>query len=288
MNLEGIVSGFQKKQWLWLTLFFLVFLFIFLFFTFPGDRLISSLLFKFNQSSDVTINAENVKFSWMSGITLDKPVVNLPSGSISLKEINLKLPLFSLFLHKPSGRFFLLSDAGKITGEFILKNKLSRVKLNFSEIDLSRFSFLSGVLKGTISGILKGKMRLDFPGKWEKSNGLIVLKGRDLLVSKLPYLQLIGEKKLNFQKLSAIGKLENGKLRIESFKLGGEKFFVKLNGSVRLVTPLLSSILNLQVKLKLPPDLETKIGPLLPSAGFIKGVGGIYTKRLSGRLAFYF
>ncbi|GEM_PF-5523485 len=287
MKVEEWVEKIEKKEKLFYLLLFFLFFFLFLFVTFPGGEIIDEIIERFNSSSDLNITYSDLKFSLLSGIKVKNLHLTFPAGEFSLEKVSVK-PSYTKLLGGKLDLHIRIEDPSAKVNAFVSSGETFHLDLNFSSLDLSRLPFLEEKLQGTkLEGILKGKIQISYPGKWEKSRGLLAVEGRGVTLSDGGYLKLIGLDTLKLDTLSVMGRIDNGKLRIENFNLGDRQRYVKVGGSVVLRTPLENSILDLTVKMKLDSELEQKIGLFLPAAGFYKSPGGLYMKHLGGRLAFF-
>ncbi len=288
MKLEKILDYIRKKQFLVYILTFVIFFTIFFLLRFPGDYIIQRLIYRFNENSNVKIGYRDVDFSLFSGITFDDLQIILPEQSFTISKLHVTPSYLSLLGGKLRTGVKIKDPDLILTGYIERKGKKTNLNLTIKKLNLALLNTFKDRLKARLSGEVKGKVELSFPGRWEKSKGLIALEGSGITIADNPYIEMIGKKELPMGTLSAMGRINNGKLQIETFKLGERDFYVKLGGSLTLKTPLINSIANLQIKLKLNRELQEKLGAFLPAAGFTRTPGGVYVKKLRGRLTFLF
>ncbi len=286
MKIDSFLEKLEKKEILVYILTFLIFFLIFLFTTFPAEKIIVSAIDKFNEKSNARITYDSLDFSIFGGLKIKDFQLEAPEWKFGVKHLVLKPALFPLLTGKLRVWVNIRDPKGKVTGEIKGLKKGFALNLNLKDIHPEHFEILKNRIQTEISGNIMGKIKITFPGRLDRTKGLIVLEGKDLLARGGPYLSLIGMKELPLGELSVMTRIENGKLRIESFKLGEKDYYLKLGGNIQLRMPFSASTLNLQVRLKLNDTLQSKIGMFLPTAGFSKTPGGLYSKRIYGRVAF--
>jgi type II secretion system protein N len=234
------------------------------FFLFPCDRLatyITSSLTESSRNAVFTCNGSRLHFP--PGLVLNQFRVDFKhrqGARIDADSLALQPRLLDLI----RGRLSMLLKAdtygGSMDGDiafiryFAAQGPL-RAKLNFSEIDLQRCSYLSTIFGMPLKGRFKGTF--DYTGD---SNELLKGTGQAHFTIREGHFQTAGStagilNAFSFDSMEAEIALEEGKLKIGKLLLGGKNVQSILKGYVFLREDLGASEISLSGKMELPAPL---------------------------------
>jgi type II secretion system protein N len=240
-----------KKRALWFTSYGLLITALFLYILFPSDAVKSRLESEII-SPDFNLNIGSVRPSLPLGIKLINPVISYMARKDALfqgETLDIQPNWLSFFRKRSyisiSGRAYGGSFDGLIG--FLSVDKAfppPEGKLNFQNIDLSRYGLLQTKLGREITGKARGIIYYDnVSDNYQNPAGAIELfltKGSYLLAE--PFL---GLSRIEYERGEIKAKLNNGSLLIEKLEIFSPQINCSLKGEINLASSLEQSRLNL-------------------------------------------
>lgn len=244
--------NFLKKKALWFTLYGIFITLVFLYLLFPSD-IAKNRLEEAVNASDFTLKTGSLKPSLpfgfkMKNITLgsDSTVNTFFQGDV----LDLQFNPVNFFQKNKNVRLSGKAYGGSFSGRFRLAS-FSMIypplegKLNFENIDLSRYSFLKTQLGKEITGKAKGNwayvLSSSAGGNMSGTISLLLAKGTYPLAE--PFL---GLSRIDFDRGEIKANLENGTIQLEKLQISGQQIDCSLNGEILLADDFKNSQLNLK------------------------------------------
>lgn len=240
-----------KNRTLWFTFYGVMITALFLYILFPSD-IVKSRLESGVSSPDFNLNIASVRPSLPLGIKLINPVIGYMARKDTLfqgETLDIQPNWLSFFGKRTyinlSGRAYGGNYDGRIG--LISRDKSfppPEGKLNFQNIDLSRYGFLQTKLGREITGKARGTIYYD-----NASDNLQSMVGTiELFLAKGSYSlaePFLGLNRIEYERGEIKAKLNNGTLLIEKLEIFSPQINCSLKGEVNLAVNLEQSRLNL-------------------------------------------
>ena len=295
-------SSFKRKRWIRILSYLLLFILsfsIFLYINFPYSILKETIVQKVEQTSGMSVEIEDLSFSFPMGIKLSNIEISTKDSSYKLKKVSVKISVLALIFTRASitvnildatGGFIQVKLGAGIFNLLFSKNKLpssiSLISKKFSITELASLvvpnissnPMIAPLLEQiVISGLLDTNIRLKLSDDPKKTEAHIIIKLSDAGINmKSEDLNLPAQL---FEKSLIKADTSNGILKIDSASgFESQDLSVSFDGTISLAEKIDQSQLNVSIPVKLK-------GELLTQYGFLLGGGrGYATYILSGTL----
>jgi type II secretion system protein N len=240
-----------KNRILWFIIYGIAVTVLFLYILFPSD-IVKSRLESELRSPDFTLNIVSVRPSLPLGIKLLNPVISYPASKDALfaaETLDIQPNWLSFFRKRMyiglSGKAY----GGNFDGRIGLNSQNKSFpppegKINFENLDLSRYGFLKMQMGRDITGKARGNINYDnATNNYQTLNGAVELfltKGSYSLAE--PFL---GLNRIEYERGEIKAKLNNGSLIIEKLEIISPQINCSLKGEINLAQALEQSRLNL-------------------------------------------
>ena len=240
-----------KNRILWFIIYGVAVTALFLYILFPSD-IVKSRLESEVRSPDFNLNIGSVRPSLPFGIKLQNPVIGYTARKDTLfaaETLDIQ-PNWLSFLRKRtyinlSGKAY----GGNFDGRIGLNSQNKSFpppegKMNFENLDLSRYGFLKMQMGREITGKVRGSINYDnVTDNYQTANGAVELfltKGSYSLTE--PFL---GLNRIEYDSGEIKARLTNGSLIIEKLDIVSPQINCSLKGEINLAPALEQSRLNL-------------------------------------------
>jgi len=253
-------------------LFFLTFL-LFFYLTFPYDAIKKSLLTKIEEVTGLKIEIASLSSYKIMGIHLkglkmfmsDDPTKILAD----LNELRVRLYPSKLLLGRMWVDFDVLGYGGGATGVAVQHKGGTELAANFKDIDLMRYNtgpLLSALGDIRLVGKMDGKATAHIGSATDKQQqrvtGSVDLDIKDLKITNSTVLnQKLPD--ITFQNSQIKFNLERKAFSIREFKLEGDKLSIQLSGRVNFQGSMENARINLTLKFRPDPDIESILAPYM-------------------------
>ncbi len=229
---------------------------LFLYLRFPGEVVTETIR---AAAAPVTLSLDTVRPAIPPGIHLEKITAGFqgrPEATLQADRLTIRSGLLSLL----RGRFAFLLAAegygGEVRGRIEFSNIFSvqgpfSAAANFREIRIEQCAWLRETLARRITGTLKGSV--SFGGGAEALKNGTGNLDFTLTNGAWPLLEnLFGFDRIEFNKIDARIRFQNGALKITELTLNGEKLRMALKGNVLLSDDIQESRIDLNGTIEMP------------------------------------
>lgn len=247
--------NFLKKKSLWFTLYGILITLVFLYVLFPSD-IAKARLEDAVSSSGLVLKAKSLNPSLPFGFKMKNVTVGSASGPGGFFQgdlADLQFNPVNFFQKNKNIRLSGKAYGGSFSGRFKLAS-FSRIypplegKLNFEDIDLSRYTFIKAKLGKDITGKAKGSwtfvLRNAAGGNMSGALALVLSKGTFPLAE--PFL---GLDRFEFDRGEIKALMESGSIKLERLQVSGPQIDCVLSGEILPADDFRNSQLNLKGEL---------------------------------------
>jgi type II secretion system protein N len=268
--------------------FFVFMLVLGLYYTFPFDVAKDRILDLASKSSGMTITADELEPSWITGIVA-KNVKVLQAGAkepMTFERLTARAKLFALITGKKGAVVSLPVAKGELTADVVADEESVTVKAETSDVEL-------GLVPGLVEALglpLTGQTNLETDLVWgikdpKLTNGTIKLVIKGLSIEKGGKLSGFPVPELAIGDVDWTIPVEQGKATFKNLKVAGESIELEVDGSIQLLQPVSRSLATLTLAFK-PTDAflkkEPLLGAMLNNIQRAKGADGFYAYTMSG------
>lgn len=277
-------------KYLGYVLFFLVAFIFGLYVTFPWNAAKDRLLDMASKSSGMTITADELSPSWITGINA-KNVKITPAGSkepIVLETVTARAKVLALLSGKQGGEISLPIAKGTVDADVLMSEETMVLHTKSEGVELALIPGLVEAISLPLTGTIDLDADLVVGQKDPKlTNGNIDLKVKGLRIEKGGKLSGFPVPELAIGDADWKIPVEAGKATLKNLRVAGESLELIVDGTINVLQPISRSTANLTISFKPTEKLlssDPLLGALLNNLQRAKGSDGFYTYAMSGGL----
>jgi len=270
--------------------FFVFAVLFFTYHTFPWDAGKDRVFAMIKKSSGVTIEAESVRPSWITGVDAKKVKVtpNRSKDPIELDRLQARARLLSFLKGKKGFTAAAPVAMGNVDADVEMGDETMTVDADVEGVQLALVPALADAgyaVEGELGIDADLLLGLKDP---KLSNGKVVLSiGQFMLPggAKLGMISLPKDQAVTIGDVKLEIPVVEGTAQFKNTKIDGQDVEVTLDGTIDLMNPVNRSKLNLSIAAKPKAALLDFIGPLLNMYKRYKSKDGFYNFVVSGSIA---
>ncbi len=270
--------------------FFVFAVLFFTYHTFPWDAGKDRVFAMIKKSSGVTIEAESVRPSWITGVDAKKVKVtpNRSKDPIELDRLQARARLLSFLKGKKGFTASAPVAMGNVDADVEMGDETMTVDADVEGVQLALVPALADAgyaVEGELGIDADLLLGLKDP---KLSNGKVVLSiGQFMLPggAKLGMISLPKDQAVTIGDVKLEIPVVEGTAQFKNTKIDGQDVEVTLDGTIDLMNPVNRSKLNLSIAAKPKAALLDFIGPLLNMYKRYKSKDGFYNFVVSGSIA---
>ncbi|MEM6960310.1 MAG: type II secretion system protein GspN [Myxococcota bacterium] len=264
----------RKKALAWtgyISFFISIFL-LFFYWTFPWNRIRDYLVQEFERSANQRadgrgrhLEIDSLRPYWLSGVQLEGVRVIEPSEidadstyELAIDSVVAQISLFRLLIGTQKLDFKLELAGGTFEGSLTKSGRHISASVDIEDLNLRQVGIIENYVGLPVGGRLTGALTLEVPEVTAEATGSAEfaikdasIEGGKLKIAAVPMLRNgLTVERLSLGELALNMNVSEGKATIEELKADGEDARIAGSGTVRLLSPLKRSRLDILLRLE--------------------------------------
>jgi type II secretion system protein N len=247
---------------------------VFSYVTLPWDRVKHALVDGFNASSPLTLQIEDLSWSWhFPGISATgvKFVGSAPEPDASGKakpapeylvdDLYARVSIFPLLWGTQKVGFSMDGFGGAIDGVAKVSSEAHELDIELDGVDAGKLPYLADLVGVPLAGTVDGKIELKLPqNKFTLAEGSIELHIADFAIGdgKAKIRDTIALPRVNAGKFDLVAEVSEGTVKVTELKTSGPDLEVVSDGRIRLMDRLDASLAELNLRFKFSDAYKNK------------------------------